>query len=137
MKRFSLLLFGFILLLHVSSYAQQDTIKVKSVEEAINASLENFRQKIKDDKADIYIITEVNLEKSKIDFAKNGYSIEPGINAKNISYGKKMFVLKFIVSMTGKQTLITCIQFRLKKKSEKAIALINLMSGNYYEVVYP
>jgi len=137
MKYFSLLLFGYLFLLYVPSYAQQDTIKVRSIEEAINVSMKDFRQTIKNDKATIYSIVEVNLEKDKIAFKENEYIVESGINAKNIDYRKDMFVLKFVVSITGKQTLITCIQFRLKKKSEKAIELINLMSGSYYEVVYP
>lgn len=118
-----------------SSYAQEDTMKVKSVEQAISISLKDFRHKIINDNVIIYNIVTVDLNEKNIDLATNDLIVENGINARKIDYKTKKFLFKFVISINNGRTFINVIKWRLNKKSDKELEFLNLMSGSCYEVI--
>ncbi|MDT4856714.1 hypothetical protein D3C71_27130 [compost metagenome] len=132
---FLIFLLSYVLFSYNLVYGQQDTMKVKSIEEAINSSLKEFRQKMPNDKMIIYNIVEMSLNQQAIQFAKNDLLIENSINAKMLDYSTDKYVFKFLVSIENGRTFIKVIQWKLEKKSNKKIELLNLMSGQLYEVI--
>lgn len=117
-------------------HAQYDTIKAKSIEEVMSISLEDFRQKLKNPKAVIYCIVEMNLEKKQINFATNDFIIENTINAKYMSSKEPKFLFKFLVSTINHNLYVTIIKWRIIKKSNNRIELNNFLIREYYEVIH-
>jgi len=127
--------------LHIPSYGQEsshgDTLKAKSVEEAINNSLKKFRQGVEQN-AVIYTFVNFDINNKSINLSKNDFIVKNDIDIMNpskIDYKTIKYVIWFVVSINKGRVFVKVIQFRLKKTSNKAIDYINLMSGYFYEIV--
>jgi len=124
MKILSSLLIVFSCLSCIPSYAQQqDTIKVKSVEEAINTALESFRTSIHNENAIVYCLVKYKLNMNATNFNERNLLVKNSINAKYIDRKSPKYVLYFIISSKKCETIINVSTASLEKKSRKKITL--------------
>lgn len=120
---------------YVKCFAQQDTMKMMSVEAVINSSLHKFRTKIANQKSIVFCIVETELDRKNILFSKNDFIIENGIDAKIVGNKGHEYLLKFLISHKNGRTFITVVKWSLKKKSAREIIYTDLLSRDYYEVI--
>lgn len=122
MKYCHAILLVFIFLVSIPIYGQQnDTIKVKTVEEAINTTLRNFRKRINNENAFIYCIVKNQLNIKDIDFNERNLLVESGINAEYIDRNTSKYLLTFYITQKERDIFIDVGISTIEKKSRKKI----------------
>lgn len=116
----TLLVFVFIVSMPV--YGQQnDTIRVRTVEEAINTTLRNFRKRINDENTFIYCIVKNQLNIKDVDFNERNLLVESGINAEYIDRNSAKYLLTFNLIKKEGDIIIDVGISTIVKKSRKKI----------------
>lgn len=124
MKIFSYLLLLFFCISFIPSFAQQqDTINVKSIEEAINSGLKNFRYSLNDKRAIVYCIIKYRLDHDIIAFNDQNLLVENSLNARYIHRNRSNYLLYFIISQKKCETIVDVSTASIHKKSKKKISL--------------
>jgi hypothetical protein len=115
-------LLTFIFLVSIPIYGQQnDTIEVKTVEEAINITLRNFRKSINNENAFIYCMLKNKLGMKDVDFNERTLLVEGGINAELIDRNTSKYLLTFYIIQKESDIIIDVGISTLVKKSRKKI----------------
>jgi len=100
---------------------QQDTLKVKSIEEAINMSIKSFRKRIANENAVVYCIVKNKLEIKEAGFGGKNLLVENGINPKYIDRKTSKYLLTFLISQGTNGTIVDVSVSALKKKKRRRI----------------
>jgi len=121
MKTFLTVLLMSSCLSFIPTYAQQqDTIKVKSIEEAINTTLKSFRKRIVNEDAIVYCILKNQLNMKDVDFNEKNLLVENSVNAKYIDRKTPKYLLTFHISERS-GTIVDVSMSTLVKKTRRKI----------------
>lgn len=104
------------------------------LDEIINNHIFNFREEFAGEEATIFVESYYDFLKREITFKKNDFVIEACFDAKKLKKNKDYYLIRFIVSYDDDILKLNAVHFRIEKKNNRTINMINLLNGKSYKL---
>jgi hypothetical protein len=109
------------------SYAQNNSFS--TIKEAVNYHINRLKKDVRN-YDNIFVVT--SLEED-VDLSERVYQIENGLNASLLKKDDTNYLVKIIIDLKSEVLKVDIVNFRVIKKSRKALHMINLSNrGTYF-----
>ncbi|WP_149526261.1 hypothetical protein [Sphingobacterium hotanense] len=108
------------------SYAQTNSFS--TIKEAVNYHINRLKEDVRN-YDNIFVITGLSED---VDLSERVYQVENGFNASFLKKDDTNYLVRIIIDLKSEVLKVDMINFRVIKKSRKAIHLINLSNGGTY-----
>lgn len=108
------------------SYGQ--TTSFNTIKEAVNYHINKLKKDVRN-YDNIFVVTSLAGD---VDLSERVYQVENGLNASFLKKNDTNYLVKIIIDLKSEAVKVNIINFRVIKKSRKALHLLNLSNGGTY-----
>jgi len=118
----------FICFMFIFPFSYGQTTSFSTIKEAVNYHINKLKKDVRN-YDNIFVVTSLAGD---VDLSERVYQVENGLNASFLKKNDTNYLVKIIIDLKSEEVKVNIINFRVIKKSRKALHLLNLSNGGTY-----